>query len=256
MSSWPANRSVLGRWPMATNRPVTVSSTWRRRSRCRARRCPDTSVVADRTRRPRVFQRNSIFGLANGRSCMILEARSSSRRCTIVTVSANLVRNVASSRAESPPPTTAMSWSRKKKPSQVAHVDRPWPISRASAARPSISDCAPVATMTASARDGRLGGVGIADPHLEGRLDEVDLGDLLRAELGAEARGLVPHACHELGAHDAVREAGEVLHLGGEHELAAGLVARRRGLALEHQRARGWPGRCRSRPSGRPGRSR
>ena len=38
-----------------------------------------------------------------------------------VTVLANLVRNVASSTAVSPPPTTAMSWSRKKNPSQVAH---------------------------------------------------------------------------------------------------------------------------------------
>ena len=68
-----------------------------------------------------------------------------------MTLSANLVRNVASSTAESPPPTTAMCWPRKKNPSQVAHVDRPWPISRVSASRPSISDWAPVLTMTASA---------------------------------------------------------------------------------------------------------
>ena len=59
------------------------------------------------------------------RSCMILEARRVSRRCTIVTLRANLVRNVASSIAESPPPITAMSCSRKKNPSQVAHQDTP-----------------------------------------------------------------------------------------------------------------------------------
>jgi hypothetical protein len=42
---------------------------------------------------------------------------------------AKRVRKVASSIAESPPPTTAMSWSRKKNPSQVAHALTPWPSS-------------------------------------------------------------------------------------------------------------------------------
>jgi hypothetical protein len=45
---------------------------------------------------------------------MIFDARSVSRRCTMVTLLANLVRNTASSIAESPPPTTAISWPRKK----------------------------------------------------------------------------------------------------------------------------------------------
>ena len=58
---------------------------------------------------------------------MILEARSSSRRWTTVTLLAKRVRKVASSIAESPPPTTTMSWSRKKKPSQVAQADTPRP---------------------------------------------------------------------------------------------------------------------------------
>ena len=50
-----------------------------------------------------------IFSWARARSAMILEARSASRRCTTVTDLANLVRNSASSMAESPPPMTAMS---------------------------------------------------------------------------------------------------------------------------------------------------
>ena len=58
---------------------------------------------------------------------MILEARSSSRRTIIETFEPKRVRNVASSTAESPPPTTAMCWSRKKKPSQVAHQETPRP---------------------------------------------------------------------------------------------------------------------------------
>ena len=56
---------------------------------------------------------------------MQTKARSSSRRCTTVTLVANLVRKVASSMAVSPPPTTSTSLSLKKKPSQVAHADTP-----------------------------------------------------------------------------------------------------------------------------------
>ena len=75
--------------------------------------------------------------MAKARSCMIFEARRLSRRWTTVTDRANRVRNVASSIAVSPPPTTAMSWSRKKKPSQVAHQETPCPDSRFSLGRPS-----------------------------------------------------------------------------------------------------------------------
>ena len=160
-----------------------------------------------------------------------------SRRWMSVTLSANFVRNMASSTAESPPPTTAISWPRKKKPSQVAHVDRPWPISRLSASSPSMSDWAPVDTMTVSAR------CSWSRTHTSERpLAEVDGGDLLGEVLGAEASGLVPHAHHQLRAQDALGEAGEVLDLGGEHELAARLVARRRGLALDHERRQVGPG--------------
>ena len=61
-----------------------------------------------------------ILGFARARSCMIFEARRSARRCTIVTSVANLARNVASSIAESPPPTITTRRSRKKAPSQTA----------------------------------------------------------------------------------------------------------------------------------------
>ena len=143
------NRSVFGRWPIATNSPVTASVDC---SPATVLVSPmPVTVSSPKISVTREFQRNSIFGLAIARSCMIFEARSSSRRWIIVTLSANLVRNVASSMAESPPPTTAISWPRKKKPSQVAHVDSPWPIRRSSASRPSISDWAPVLTMTALA---------------------------------------------------------------------------------------------------------
>jgi hypothetical protein len=69
---------------------------------------------------------------------MIFEARSSSRRWTRVTLLAKRERKVASSTAESPPPMTAMCWSRKKNPSQVAHHETPWPERRSSSAIPSL----------------------------------------------------------------------------------------------------------------------
>jgi hypothetical protein len=46
--------------------------------------------------------------------------------------------------------------------------------------------------------------------------------DVVGDELGAEALGLGPHRFHEVGAHDAVAEAGEVLDLGRVHQRAAG----------------------------------
>ncbi len=63
---------------------------------------------------PRIFSitlssSHAIFGLALARACIALLARSSARRCTIVTFVANLVRKRASSIAVSPPPTTNTS---------------------------------------------------------------------------------------------------------------------------------------------------
>ena len=161
---------------------------------------------------------------------MIFEARSSSRRWTTVTLSANLVRNIASSIAESPPPTTTISWPRKKKPSQVAQVDTPWPSSR-----PRLE--AEHQRLGAGGHDDRLGPVvgWSRVTHPAERPSRSRRGDLLGDELGAEALGLRADAHHELGAHDPLGESGEVLDLGREHQLAAGLVAVRRRLAFDDQ---------------------
>ena len=75
---------------------------------------------------------------------MIFEARNSSRRCTIVTCDAMRARKRASSIAESPPPTTTMCLSLKKKPSQVAQVETPKPRRRDSLGRSSQRAVAPV----------------------------------------------------------------------------------------------------------------
>jgi hypothetical protein len=52
---------------------------------------------------------------------------------------------------------------------------------------------------------------------------QVELDDVVVDDLGAELLGLLLHLRHEVGTHDALGEAGEVLDLGGVHELAAGL---------------------------------
>jgi hypothetical protein len=63
---------------------------------------------------------------------------------------------------------------------------------------------------------------------LKGR--EVDPGDVVGDELGAEAAGLLAQVAHHLRAHDAVRIAGVVLDVARDHELAAPLEA------LDHER--------------------
>ena len=105
--------------------PVTVSFS--------SRAATDPSPT---TRSTVLLVAKRILSLFLARSSMIAEARNSSRRWTMVTDLANLVRNVASSMAESPPPMTAMSWSRKKKPSQVAQELTPWPSSSCSPGAP------------------------------------------------------------------------------------------------------------------------
>ncbi len=93
---------------------------------------------------------NTIFSFARARSSMIFDARNSLRRWISVTFFANLVRNVASSIAVSPPPTTAISLLRKNAPSQVAQVETPCPRRCFSDSMPSIRADAPAATISVS----------------------------------------------------------------------------------------------------------
>ena len=65
---------------------------------------------------------------------------------------------------------------------------------------------------------------------LEGAPVELHLEHGLEAAVGPEALRLLAHLVHQVGSHDAGLEAGVVLDVGGDRELAAGLGA------LEHQR--------------------
>ena len=79
----------------------------------------------------------------------------------------------------------------------------------------------------------------IAGPHAVqsavGR--ELDLGDVVGLEPRAETLGLIAEALHELGAHDALRKAGEVLDVGRLLEQSAP------GEALDNQRLEVGAGR-------------
>ena len=81
---------------------------------------------------------------------MIFSARNLSRRCTSVTLLQMLARYSASSTAVLPPPTTATSLPLKKKPSQVAQADTPWPMNFCSLGMPRYFADAPVAITSAS----------------------------------------------------------------------------------------------------------
>ena len=88
----------------------------------------------------------------------------------------------------------------------------------------------------------------LADPdalRVRGEVDAIDVG---RDELGAEADGLLAELGHELGPEDPLREAREVLDVGGEHQLAAGADP------LDHERVQIGPRRVdRGGETGRPG---
>ena len=91
--------------------------------------------------------------------------------------------------------------------------------------------CEPVATITVVASTVRVVGADDLGIGLE-----VDLDHVVGHQLGAEALGLLAHGSMSSGPWIAVGEAGEVLHLGGLHEGAAGGDG-----ALEDERAQVGP---------------
>ena len=129
--------------------------------------------------------RNSIFGFARARLTMICEARNSSRRWTSVTFVPKRVRKSASSKAESPPPTTTIGFSLKNAPSQVAQAETPRPCRRCSDSSPSQRALAPVATITACARYSSR-----STQTRNGRSEKSTFVTSSVIELGAEALGL------------------------------------------------------------------
>ena len=165
-----------------------------------------------------VFHSTVIFGLAKARSCMILLARNSSRRCTMVTVVGEageerrlFDRGVAAADdgdvlvAEEEAVTgRARRDTVAERRFSPSHAERAVARTRREDHRrgPVVRPSASVTVLT--------------------RPVEVDRYDVVGEQLGAEALGLRAHVVHEVRAHDPVGEAGEVLDLGGGHERAAG----------------------------------
>ena len=91
-----------------------------------------------------------------------------------------------------------------------------------------------------------IGVAGIArDP--ERPLSQFDLDDVVGHDAGADMLGLQPHLLHQPGALDDVGEAGIILDVRGDHELAAGLEARDE-HRLQHGARRIDGGRVAGRP--------
>src|SRR6202521_733825 len=145
-----------------------------------------------------------ILSLARARSTMIFDARNSGRRCNTFTRLANLERKFASSIAVSPPPTTAISFPRKKYPSHVAQVDTPYPISLRSDSSPIMRAVAPAAMISA-----RVSKTSFPAEILKGLL--------------LKSTSVIAPAFDQVGTQNALREAGEIFNHGREGKLAARL---------------------------------
>ena len=212
--------------PIATKAPPTSSSSVSPVSALRSRTWPSlpSSPATNSSGTNGVLK--LMLSWSRARSCMIFEARNSSRRWTMVSSLANFEMKIESSIAESPPPITTTSSPLKKAPSQTPQVETPLPPSSISPGTPRRFGSAPIARIT------RLGEVlVVADPDaLDAAVGELDPGGVVGDEAGAEALRLIAELLHQLRAHDPLGEARVVLDVGRVLKLAAPLEA------LDHER--------------------
>ena len=222
--------SERGSWPIAMNRPVTGRSrvspvTVSRSMTASSRSSPLISATSE-------FQTISSLGSANARSCMIFEARSSSRRWISVDL-----------RPEPGQERRLLDGGVAATDDRDVLVAEEEPVTGgtprdAAAGELLLAGQAELAVARAGGQDHRARrervGRGLHDLDVAG---EVDLDHVVGDQLGAEALGLGAHLVHQGRAHDAVAEAGEVLDLGGVHQRAAGGHR-----ALEDQRLQRRPG--------------
>ena len=215
---------------------------------------PGHLAVAEHLGARPMSHRKSIFALAKARSCMIFEARSSLRRWMRVTLRGEAGQEerlfeggVAAADdddllvAEEEPVTGgAGGHAVAEQPGLAGHVQHERP-------GPGGHDQGP----------GRDVGLAVAvdvGPDPEGRELTGRPWSPCGSRTWPRSAPPGPGSAHELGADDAVDEARVVLDLGGEHQLAAGLVAGGRRLALDHQGLQVGPGRVDG--GGEPGRAR
>ena len=129
---------------------------------------------------------------------------------------ANFVRKSASSNAESPPPTTYTSFSRKNEASQVAQAETPRPLCCSSDSIPSQRALAPVATMTARER------YSSSPTQTRNGCSEKSTRVTSSVTYSAPNRSAWRRKSDIIsGPHDPVGVAGVVLDVAGDHQLAA-----------------------------------
>ena len=175
-----------------------------------------------------------IFSLRKARSCMIFDALSSLRRCTTVTVSPNLVRRGPPRRGVTAADDGDLLVTEEEAITGGTRRD-------AVAEQSGLVRHAEHERLSPGGYDERprpdagLAVLVAAEPDRNRRDGEVDLGGLLRDDLGSESLGLRTHARHQHRPQNGLGEARVVLHLRREHQLAAGLVARGRRLTFNDE---------------------
>src|ERR1035437_7277506 len=86
-------------------------------------------------------------------------------------------------------------------------------------------------------RVGGDAGVSVASqPRTKGPDGGVEFVHFFDTQISAKARGLLAHLYHEFWSGDGLGKPRVVLDVGGEHDLAAGLIAGQRGFALNDDR--------------------
>ena len=227
---------------MAMNRPSIVHRRLRRPVTVSRRRSAST-LSSPRTSSTAVFVWISIFGLRQRPLDHDLAAPGTRRAggaggpCV-----AKRVRKVASSSAVSPPPTTAISLSRKKNPSHVAQA------LHAAAAQARLALETEPQRRRPGGDDDRLAAIfRRRAPRAGTAASRSRRARCRRRRCCVPKRSACSRNCgHQLRPLDAVREARVVLDVARDHQLAA------RCRAGEHDRLEVGPRRHRSRRSGRP----
>ena len=138
-----------------------------------------------------------------------------------VTDEAYLVRKMASSMAESPPPTTASFLSSEEKAVARCTCRKTTPH-----VLPFVLEAEHL-RRCACGNDDRPGFISFVfvDFNAKRMLTEIHSRGVAADEFSTEFGGLSFHGFHQVRSHDAIGEPGEVFDHGGEGKLAAGLIA-------------------------------
>ena len=223
MSSWPANSSVAGLWPMATKTPsVRMLGDGAALEVAQADMGDGGRGVARRSiSSTALSQTTSIFGCRNSRSCRMRSAR---KRVAPVH-ERHLRGEVGEIERLLDGGVAAADHDDLLAAEEEAVAGRAGRDAEALELR--LRGQAEPLRLGAGGDDQRVAAIGVAGVagEAERALAEVDLDDVVGDHAGADMLGLEAHLLHQPGALDDVGEARIVLDVGRDHQLAAGLEA-------------------------------